>query len=149
MDEEEIVYQVEEDRKRLQEIVGREIVGMAYPGGGVNHDERVAKIISRRTKIKYARTIISTDTLSVGREDAYRYHPTCHILQDNLWQIVDEFLSYDGAEKKLLYLWGHAYELDAGEANPNGLDWAKFEMLCKKLSFRADIFYGMNAEILL
>ena len=148
LDEEGIVYEVEEDRKNLERLTGQKVVGMAYPGGGVNHDERVAEVISRRTSICYARTIISTDSLAVEREDLFRYHPTCHILAENLDEIVDEFLSYDG-EKALLYIWGHAYELDAGNANPNGMGWKKFDALCKKLSQKADIFYATNAEILL
>ena len=35
------------------------------------------------------------------------------------------------------------------EVNPNGMDWEKFELLCQKLSKKADIFYGTNAQILL
>ena len=148
LSEEEIVKEVEEDRKALEEISGQKVVGMAYPGGEINHDERVVEIISRRTNVRYARTIISTNDLSVAREDRYRYHPTCHILQSNMDDLVDEFLSYEGEEDKLLYLWGHAYELDAGDVNANGMDWEKFEKLCQKLSGRADIYYATNAEIL-
>lgn len=39
--DEEVVRQVEEDRQALSALVGYEVVGMAYPGGGVNHDARV------------------------------------------------------------------------------------------------------------
>ena len=149
LDEESIVKEVEEDRLALESICGEKVVGLAYPCGEINHDERVAEIVARRTGIRYARTIISTDDIKVKRETLYRYHPTCHILQENLDEIVDKFLSYDGEEDSLLYLWGHAYELDAGEVNPNGMDWEKFELLCQKLSNKADIFYGTNAQILL
>ena len=45
LSEKEIVYQVEEDRKTLSALVGYDVVGMAYPCGGVNNDERVAKCI--------------------------------------------------------------------------------------------------------
>ena len=34
--DDEIVRQVEQDRLNLSELVGYEVVGMAYPGGGVN-----------------------------------------------------------------------------------------------------------------
>ena len=59
-DEETIVYQVEEDRKRLSDLVGYEVRGMAYPCGGVNNDERVATIIKEKTGVRYSRTITST-----------------------------------------------------------------------------------------
>ena len=43
-EEPEVIRQVEEDRLRLSELVGYEVVGMAYPGGGVNIDDRVAEV---------------------------------------------------------------------------------------------------------
>ena len=149
LEEKEIVRQVEKDRKALSKMCGYEVVGMAYPCGGVNNDDRTAKIIAEKTGVKYARTITSTDTLDVARDNLYRFDPTCHILQDNINEIVDEFLSCDGEEERLLYIWGHSYELDGGAVNPNGMDWEKFEAICKKLSGKADIYYATNAEILL
>ena len=44
-DDAEIVRQVEQDRLNLSELAGYEVIGMAYPGGGVNNSERVAEII--------------------------------------------------------------------------------------------------------
>ena len=48
-DEVEIIRQVEEDRLTLSELAGYEVIGMAYPCGGVNNDDRVAKIIKENT----------------------------------------------------------------------------------------------------
>ena len=59
-EEETIVYQVEEDRKCLSKLVGYDVCGMAYPCGGVNNDDRVAKIIKEQTGVCYSRTITST-----------------------------------------------------------------------------------------
>ena len=44
LDEAEIIRQGEEDRKNLEKLAGYEIIGMAYPCGGVNNDDRVAEI---------------------------------------------------------------------------------------------------------
>ena len=44
-DEAEIIRQVEKDKKNLERLVGYEIVGMAYPCGGINNDEKVVDII--------------------------------------------------------------------------------------------------------
>ena len=59
-DDNEVIRQVENDRLNLSELVGYEVIGMAYPCGGVNNDDRVANIIKNNTGIKYARTITST-----------------------------------------------------------------------------------------
>ena len=48
-DDNEIVRQIEEDRKNLEKIVGYDICGMAYPNHGRDVD-RVAEIIKKRTK---------------------------------------------------------------------------------------------------
>ena len=40
-DEAEIIRQVEQDRLALSELCGYEVVGFAYPGGGINHNKRV------------------------------------------------------------------------------------------------------------
>ena len=56
--DDEVVRQVEQDRLNLSELVGYEVVGMAYPGGGVNFDQRVARLIREKTGVKYARTTV-------------------------------------------------------------------------------------------
>ena len=55
-DDAEIIRQVEQDRLNLSELVGYEVVGFAYPGGGINHSPRIAELIRKHTGIKYART---------------------------------------------------------------------------------------------
>ena len=48
-DDAEVIRQVESDRLNLSELVGYEVVGMAYPCGGINNDDRVADIIKKNT----------------------------------------------------------------------------------------------------
>jgi hypothetical protein len=143
LDEAEIIRQVEEDRKNLSELCGYEVVGMAYPGGGVNHDERVAEIIRRNTGVRYARTIISTHSFNEQTE-LHRFHPSVYYIEDCLEEMVDRFLALETDEPRLLYIWGHSYEMDA-----EYISWEKFEDICRKLAGRADIFYGTNREVLL
>ena len=57
LNDETVIYQVDEDRKMLSALCGYPVVGMAYPCGGVNNDERVAALIKNNTPIAYARTI--------------------------------------------------------------------------------------------
>jgi peptidoglycan/xylan/chitin deacetylase (PgdA/CDA1 family) len=142
LDEETIIRQVEEDRKALEQLVGYPVVGMAYPNGP--NDDRVAGIIGNNTPIRYSRTVTSTYSYELQKENLLRFNPTLHFLDEKTEEVVEKFLAMETDEPQLLYIWGHTYELDVDEAR-----WARFEALCKKLAFHEDIFYGTNKEVLL
>ena len=59
----EVIRQVEQDRIKLSELCGYEVVGMAYPCGGDCFDERVKKLIRENTGVKYSRTTNSPSIL--------------------------------------------------------------------------------------
>lgn len=141
-DNNEIIRQVEQDRLNLSELVGYEVVGMAYPCGGVNNDERTADIIRRHTGVKYARTIKTTLDFA-PQENLYRFNGTIyhHGQWDMLFEMGERFLQ---AEEGLFYIWGHAYEFDIYPER-----WQIFEEFCKMISGKTDIFYGTNKEVLL
>lgn len=141
-DENEIIRQIEEDRKNLENIVGYKIVGMAYPGNGNNAD-RVAEIIKKHTEIKYARTTISTFNFDL-QNNLYQFNPTVHHDDyDNLFRLGQEFVNLKTDTPKLFYIWGHSFEFDIYN------DWDKFEEFLKLISGKEDIFYGTNKEVLL
>ena len=141
-DDNEIIRQIEEDRKNLEKLVGYDIVGMAYPCNGDNAD-RVAKIIKEHTKIKYARTTIPTFNFDL-QENLYQFNPTVHHDDyDNLFKLGEEFLKLKTDTPKLFYIWGHSFEFDIFN------DWDKFEEFLKMISGKDDIFYGTNKEVLL
>lgn len=53
LDDEEIIRQIEEDRKNLEKLLGKDIVGLAYPGGGiggVNTNEHIISLIRKILK---------------------------------------------------------------------------------------------------
>ena len=143
LDEGEIVRQVEEDRKKLSELCGYEVIGMAYPCGGTNNDDRVAGIIKANTGIKYARTITSTHSF-VKQDNLFRFNPSIYYIEEKLDEVIDSFFALDSDEPQLLYIWGHSYEMDA-----EYISWEKFEEVCARLSNRSDVFYGTNREVLL
>lgn len=144
LNDETVIRQVDEDRKALSALCGYPVVGMAYPCGGVNNDDRVAALIKNNTPIAYARTITSTYSFALQKESLLRFHPTLHFLNEKTESVVEEFLALETDECQLLYIWGHSYELDYDESR-----WQRFEELCKKLANREDIFYGTNKEVLL
>lgn len=137
----EITRQVEEDRLALSEMVGYEVIGMAYPCGGINNDDHVAQIIRKTTGVRYARTITSTHSFDL-QNNLYQFNPTLH--HDEAFQqldLIENFLNAEFESPALLYIWGHSYEFDAGNT------WDAFEELCRLLSGRQDVFYGTNKEV--
>lgn len=143
LDESTIIHQVEKDREILSKLCNYQVVGMAYPCGGVNNDERVAQIIKDKTGIKYARTITSTKGFN-KQDNLYRFNPSIYYIDKNLFDVVNNFLQSNTNTRQLLYIWGHTYEMDAGL-----ITWENFDNLCKLISNRDDIFYGTNKEVLL
>ena len=141
--DQEVIRQVDEDRKNLERIFGYPVVGMAYPCGGVNNNDHVAALIRENTPIQYARTITMTHTFDLQKEHLLRFNATAHFLDPDLERLADAFLALDTEESQLFYIWGHSYELDAHGA------WERFEKFCQKIANRADIFYGTNREVLL
>ena len=141
-DEAEIIRQVEEDRLALSEIAGYEVVGFAYPGGGINHDARVENLVRANTGCRYARTTDATGTFALPT-DPIAWNPTVyHIDTDEMFALGEKFLALNPDEPALFYVWGHSYEFDAWDF------WARFEDFCRMMSGKEDIFYGTNREVL-
>ena len=143
LDEDEIIRQVNGDRENLSKLCGYDIIGMAYPCGGINNDDRVAKIIQKNTPIKYSRTITSNYSFE-PQKNLLRFNPTVyHLETDKMFELADEFIALKPETPNIFYIWGHSYEFDL-----YGL-WDKFEELLKKLSGHDDIYYGTNRDVLL
>ena len=143
LDEAEIIRQVEQDRLNLSELLGYEVVGMAYPGGGVNNDDRVAEIIKNNTGVKYSRTTTSTGKFD-PQDYLLRFNPTTSYGNfDRVRELADEFFALETDTPKIFYIWGHSYEMD--EANK----WDKLDELFGYLAGHDDVFYGTNKEVLL
>lgn len=144
LDENEIVRQVEEDRKKLSSIVGYNVVGMAYPGGGVNNNEFVADVIKKHTLVRYSRTTTSTSNFDIQHE-LHRFNPTVYHHQewDTMFKLAEDFLRLKPSSPQVFYIWGHSYEFDIHQT------WDRFEQFCQLISNKHDIFYGTNKEVLL
>ena len=143
-DDKEVIRQVEKDRLNLSELAGYEVVGMAYPCGDVNNDDRVAGIIKKNTGIKYCRTITSNNAVDI-RDNLYRFNPTVYHLDfDEMMSLGKKFIELNTETPKVFYIWGHSYEMDFGADY-----WVKLEDFFKLISNKEDIFYGTNKEVLL
>jgi peptidoglycan/xylan/chitin deacetylase (PgdA/CDA1 family) len=144
VDECEIIRQVEEDRKNLEALVGYDVVGMAYPCGGVNNNDHVAEVIKNNTSIRYSRTITSTHNFDLQR-NLHRFNPTVdhHNEWELMFKLAAAFLELKPDKPQVFYIWGHSYEFDIHDR------WDRFEEFCKLVSHKEDIFYGTNREVIL
>lgn len=140
--EAEIIRQVEQDRLALSELVGYEVVGMAYPGG--RYDRFVTQIVREHTGIRYARTTMNTDSFDL-QPKLHRFHPNVsHIEFARLMEMGQRFVDLETNVPQIFYIWGHSYEMDIHSNYRNQL-----ETFFKLISNRSDIFYGTNQEVLL
>lgn len=140
-DDEKVVWEVEHDRKILSEAMGYEIVGFAYPSGGVNNDDRVEALIRANTGAKYARTITSSYAFELP-DNLLRLKPTIEATEYNkLFELGKEFIELKTETPKLFYIWGHSFSFDVDNS------WDKIEEFCKMISGHDDIFYGTNREV--
>ena len=141
LDDDTLIKEIEEDRKNLEVLMGEVIVGMAYPHGSTN--EHVINILQKYTKVKYARTTISTYNFDLQNQ-LLAFNPTVHFIEPCLFELGEKFLSMKTDKPQLFYVWGHAFDLDSPY-----IPWGKFEEFCKMISNQDDVFYGTNKEVLL
>ena len=128
---------MEQDRLNLSELAGYEVVGMAYPGGGVNNDDRVAEVIRSHTGVQYSRTTTCTGNFD-PQQNLYRFNPTAYHLDfDKLMELGQAFLELQPATPQVFYIWGHSYEMDYRSDY-----WVRLEEFFRLISGREDIFYA-------
>ncbi len=140
LDDEAVFHEVEDDRLRLSELAGYEVIGMAYPYG--TSDSRVVDIL-RRTGVRYSRTVACTHRFTLQKEGLLQLNPTVfHLEWEQLFALGEQFVAMQPDTPQLFYIWGHSIELDRHDA------WGKFENFCRLIAGHDDIFYGTNREVL-
>lgn len=144
VDDGEVIRQVEQDRLNLSQLAGYEVVGMAYPCGGVNNDDRVAQLIREHTGVRYSRTTTTNNSFDL-QENLYRFNPTSyHHDFDSMTELARKFIEMKPEKPQIFYIWGHSYEQDFRSDY-----WVKLEEFFQLISGHDDIFYGTNREVLL
>lgn len=128
--EEQIIAQVEDDRRTLESLSGQTVTSMAYPGGGENSDARVAAILREHTKIRCARAYLPGYGFDIPA-DPLLWHPACHIRDARVPELLEQFRR---REDGVLFLWAHAYNLH-------------YENLWDRLQEQIDAIREMGVEI--
>jgi peptidoglycan-N-acetylglucosamine deacetylase len=143
LEDKEIVRQVEQDRLYLSELAGYEVLGMAYPCGGINYDKRVANLVKTQTGIRYSRTIECNEAFA-PQTDLYTFHPTVH---HNSWnameKLSEQFFNTQSDNPQIFYIWGHSFEFDVQNT------WNRFENFLKQIANKPDVVYATNRDVLL
>ncbi|GFR37269.1 polysaccharide deacetylase [Insulibacter thermoxylanivorax] len=133
---EQLVYEIMEDRKRLEGIVGYPVRGMSYPNGSYNS---TIKQMLPHLGIEYARTVGGTGSFGLP-DDLLEWRSTCHHNRD-LLNLGEQFLALHKSQYLyMMYVWGHSYEFD------NDNNWDLIEKFCKMMGRRDDIWYATNIE---
>ena len=134
-----IQEEVAADVKALERLSGQSITGFAYPGG--LYDDKLIERLAG-LGIHYARTIESTGGFSFP-DQLLAWHPSCHDADDRALGLVQRLIGEETEECRLLFIWGHSFELDKNDFDR----WGHLERLCTLLGGRNDIWYATNGEI--
>lgn len=145
----DVVYEVVEDRKELERLMGYPVRGMAYPFG--NNNESVIDAI-KGLGIEYARTVDDTYNFKIP-ENFLKWHPTVHQFAKAFWKVndvendkkelaqfyklINDFISTK--ELAVFDIWGHSWEL--------GNKWDETEKCFKLLANNPDIHYSTQIDL--
>lgn len=148
----DVVYEIVEDRRELERLMGYPIRGMAYPFGNTN--DAVIDAIDG-LGIEYARTVGDTYNFEIPL-DFLRWHPTIHQFAKAYWEpnqpekdtkeldffhkILNNFLQTK--ELALLDIWGHSWEMGNDQNK-----WEETEKFFKLLANNDDIYYTKQIDL--
>jgi peptidoglycan-N-acetylglucosamine deacetylase len=148
----DVVYEVVEDRKELERLMGYPVRGMAYPFG--NNNKLVIDAI-KGLGIEYARTVDDTYNFKIP-ENVLKWHPTIHQFAKAYWEpnnaendkkeiahfylVINDFISIK--ELALLDVWGHSWEMANSQSK-----WDETEKFFKLLANNPTIHYTTQIDL--
>ncbi len=134
----ELVHELLEDRRALEQLSDGIVTGLSYAFGVYNN---TVVDTAQMLGIEYARTIEDTGNFFVPN-DFMRWHPTAHhqkLIEDE--KLIEMFLNPPFFMRpELLYIWGHSYEFEMRN------NWDAMERLCQRLAGHDDIWYTTNID---
>ena len=134
--EEEILYQMREDKKNLEELFQREIFGFAVPFD--YYSDLIAKCV-KKSGFSYGR--MSEERYSYAPPEEYFYWAAgaFHIMP-RFAEFVDGFFETD-EELALCQIVGHSYDLDTEQM------WEQMEAILKRVAEDEDVISMTNIEL--
>lgn len=135
----ELETEILQDRKNLQDILGKPVEGFVF-AYGVACD--AAHEIIRNAGFRYTRGVHETRSWKVP-SDFLRLQPTCWHVDPETMPMLDRFVQEETEEDRLFYIWGHGYELDY---NLPTASYEYFKRILDKVAGRDDIICCSNAQ---
>ncbi len=148
----DVIYEILEDRKELERIMGYPVRGMAYPFGNTN--DAVIEAMNG-LGIEYARTVGDSYNFEIPK-DFLRWFPTMHQFAKAYWEpnqpekdkkelelfykIIDDFLQTK--ELAVLDIWGHSWEMGTDQKK-----WDETEKFFKILANNQTIYYTKQIDL--
>jgi peptidoglycan/xylan/chitin deacetylase (PgdA/CDA1 family) len=133
---EEVVRQVLEDRRRLEELVGYTVRGFSYPYG--NRKGEIAALLPS-LGIEYARLVQTTGDFQLS-DDLFAWKTTCHHT-DDLLGLSRRFLDISGRQSLNWFsVWGHSFEFEKDDS------WDLIERFSAMIGGKTDIWYATVIE---
>ena len=134
--EEELLWEIGEDKRRLEELFGREVAGFAVPFD--YYDERIARCV-QKCRFEYGR--MSEQTLGYSPwQDPFYWRCGIFHLEPELDAYVDGFFETD-QELALCQIVGHSYDLDAEDL------WDKMESVLRRMAADDAVLSMTHLEI--
>ena len=135
--ENEIMKELETDKKNLEKLFGRQIKGFAVP---FDYYSDLIESCVKKCGFEYAR--ISEESLSFAPQPNYhRWKATVFHLDAALEKLTEDFINTD-EELALFQIAGHSYDLDTENM------WDKIEAILKKISSQDNILPMTKIEII-
>ena len=133
----ELIEEITDDKRRLEELTGTRVDGLAYPGG--IYDSIIVNHL-KKLNLLYARTVASSHNYYLP-SDFLLWNPTCRDDDRKLEEMAVKFIKESYDDCKVFYVWGHSVELEQNKS------WARMEKFCSSISGKKDIWYATNIEI--
>jgi hypothetical protein len=140
LDPSQVAYEILDDRRALEDIVGYPVRGMAYPFGTYNKN---VKEILRSLGIVYARAVKNAENDWLPA-DPMEWSPMMHMFGKDPAGMVERFQTWVGNPRKtgLFYIWGHSYEF----ARPTDR-WKEMDGLFRPLAGHPEVWYCTNIQL--
>jgi peptidoglycan/xylan/chitin deacetylase (PgdA/CDA1 family) len=134
---EQVVEQIMEDRRCLEEAVGYPVRGMSYPNG--SYSKEIMNLLPS-LGIRYSRIVGNSDNFRMP-DNYHEWKATCHH-NHNLIGLGEEFIQlYKSQYLYMMYVWGHSYEFTQKN------NWYVIEDFCKLVSGNNSIWFATNIQI--
>ena len=133
------LYEIIEDRRRLEELSGGIVRGFAYPYGA--YDASVKQLLAA-AGMAYARVVPSSGNFALPT-DFLEWMPTAHHNDEKLMDLAKAFCGEQRfPHPALFYLWGHSYEFDQFD------NWHVIEEFTDYVAqFDQTVWFATNIEI--